>query len=818
MAEARAPTVPARVDDQGQTPNCTLHAVAKAATEACDSLGIDVDQDKITEELKRKHEKGPCQGPCQAQGGGPCQGHGVWPADLHKTSLEVHELKTSRKYHMTLGVKKSTLGELQTSCGARKEYPDVLTISSSGPASSHQDDSMGEYRRMNGVEACNRPVWKREGGDKYFFYTKDNNWMVGRDYSKAAGGIKTAEPSLAKIPASGWKYFHLYSWPVSKWTDDMWANDPQLTVEGNGPPATKFVVEWTTGQSDQSGLHNIHCVYAKEWLPAQGKVSCLNSWGITNHPKPLIDPGDIRVINGDRQVFTVDVVLQARRDGDLVAVSAFPDLSRELRSGHQPPCLRTEKFSSKVFSTLTELGVQYSGKAASESWPGLAWQQLLLLAGDVETHPRPVSSQSLSDGLALQQNVNEWKEKKHIKTNSGIDRANLEEYLKTLEPNFRFLPNDLANKFTSELGKLASECDRSGSTSTIYGDLDEKTGLYGLFHCIEDERGRLTISYAITTLSAEFAQPTAPGLQVIQGVQDPLSLDKNWATSRLARTAIMELQDMCINVPDILIEKVAAEKVAAEKVAAEKAAAEKVAAENVAAEKAAAKKVSAEKAAAQKAAEKAAAEKVAAQKAAAQKAAADLRLQVTRQVMDGFARMQISKKELDTANAAMQSVMRLDTWKENTIKDITYGVREENLEKYAGILVRKLGITKPGQIDKIKAFFEGLQLSKHGLQKDDDVDLEVDEYKSVYGFLVGVRDANGWFCVGYALHSLEFKLSKKEKITFWCKPLGLGEKRKEVTVKFTVDQIAAIKRTYGRYSVLTNLVRDGDIKKINYID
>ena len=71
MAAANPPSVPARVDDQGPDPNCTIHAVSKALTEGdtdlsnglnfpspvCDSLGIDVDQDQITKDLKQRHAK-----------------------------------------------------------------------------------------------------------------------------------------------------------------------------------------------------------------------------------------------------------------------------------------------------------------------------------------------------------------------------------------------------------------------------------------------------------------------------------------------------------------------------------------------------------------------------------------------------------------------------------------------------------------------------------------------------------------------------------------------------------------------------------------
>ena len=83
---------------------------------------------------------------------------------------------------------------------------------------------MGEYRRMEGLVACDRPIWKREGGDQYFFYTKGNDWMVGPDYNKDWGGIKSAKLGLERIPATGWEF---YSGGVQGWT-----SDPQLRVEG----------------------------------------------------------------------------------------------------------------------------------------------------------------------------------------------------------------------------------------------------------------------------------------------------------------------------------------------------------------------------------------------------------------------------------------------------------------------------------------------------------------------------------------------------------------------------------------------------------
>ena len=77
MDISNPPGLQAHVDDQGPHPNCTIHAVSKALTEGdqdfskdikvsvCDSLGIDVNQDQITSDLKRQHAKVLSQ-PCQS--------------------------------------------------------------------------------------------------------------------------------------------------------------------------------------------------------------------------------------------------------------------------------------------------------------------------------------------------------------------------------------------------------------------------------------------------------------------------------------------------------------------------------------------------------------------------------------------------------------------------------------------------------------------------------------------------------------------------------------------------------------------------------
>jgi len=180
MDISNPPGLQAHVDDQGPHPNCTIHAVSKALTEVCDSLGIDVNQDQITSDLKCQHAKGT----------------GMFATQLNMTTLEVQEEGTTNRFFLTASIKSSTLGEM-----------------------------------------------------------------------KSGQGI------------------------------------------------SKYVVNWKTSLPPPD---NLHCVYAKQWLPLKGKVKCLNSWGDNFDPIPLIDPGEIS------KVYAVDLILRQSQDQQLVAASFFP--------------------------------------------------------------------------------------------------------------------------------------------------------------------------------------------------------------------------------------------------------------------------------------------------------------------------------------------------------------------------------------------------------------------------------------------------------------------------------------------------------------
>ena len=93
---------------------------------------------------------------------------------------------------------------------------------------------------------------------------------------------------------------------------------------------------------------------------------------------------------------------------------------------------------------------------------------------------------------------------------------NAPDFIKLLRSSFGFPSEHMADKFCENVKNMVSDCDERGLTSTVYGDLDEKTALYGLFHCKKRRDGMVSVFYAIHELSVELARPgIRPDIQVI---------------------------------------------------------------------------------------------------------------------------------------------------------------------------------------------------------------------------------------------------------------------------------------------------------------
>ena len=104
----------------------------------------------------------------------------------------------------------------------------------------------------------------------------------------------------------------------------------------------------------------------------------------------------------------------------------------------------------------------------------------------------------------------EWEETVESNHTTGIHPKDLDEILKLEGDSFNLTNAEMFAQLTRTLKDLATSTVRgppsSCSTSTVYGDLDEKTSLFGLFHVSKARDGKLTISYAISTLAAQMSR------------------------------------------------------------------------------------------------------------------------------------------------------------------------------------------------------------------------------------------------------------------------------------------------------------------------
>ena len=82
-------------------------------------------------------------------------------------------------------------------------FPEVYTISSSGPATQLHPEKMGNYSRMPWVSINGKPVWKKLGDVEpqfnYLYYTDNAYWMIGTDFNSNMGHISASHNNLNRI-------------------------------------------------------------------------------------------------------------------------------------------------------------------------------------------------------------------------------------------------------------------------------------------------------------------------------------------------------------------------------------------------------------------------------------------------------------------------------------------------------------------------------------------------------------------------------------------------------------------------------------------
>lgn len=93
----KAPGSSAKADNQGSSQTCSGHALAKAATQAADDLGHDVDQSAITSVIVNRFEDNDAK----------------FPTDFQNTSLKIMDKKTKEWLVMTIILSICTLDDFK---------------------------------------------------------------------------------------------------------------------------------------------------------------------------------------------------------------------------------------------------------------------------------------------------------------------------------------------------------------------------------------------------------------------------------------------------------------------------------------------------------------------------------------------------------------------------------------------------------------------------------------------------------------------------------------------------------------------------------
>jgi len=132
---------------------------------------------------------------------------------------------------------------------------------------------------------------------------------------------------------------------------------------------------------------------------------------------------------------------------------------------------------------------------------------------------------------------------------TGVKREDIPLFLEMLKESVNLPSPSLSNKFGQILQQLTTDCKSGGLTSTVYGNLDRKTAMYGLFHCVKEPEDTLSVFYTIHTLSTEFERDNVQtDLLTERGFMEEVQLGKETTENYLATSAAKELLELGIDI------------------------------------------------------------------------------------------------------------------------------------------------------------------------------------------------------------------------------------------------------------------------------
>ena len=125
----------------------------------------------------------------------------------------------------------------------------------------------------------------------------------------------------------------------------------------------------------------------------------------------------------------------------------------------------------------------------------------------------------------------------------GVKRDDLPGVIRLIKDSLNLPDPKLSEGIATTLQEIAMNCGKRGLSSTVYGDINATTAFFGLFHCLEDEDGTVTVSFVTHTLfTTQVRTHILPHVKVQQGLQGAVTLGTGWTADEMARPAFHELR------------------------------------------------------------------------------------------------------------------------------------------------------------------------------------------------------------------------------------------------------------------------------------
>ena len=163
---------------------------------------------------------------------------------------------------------------------------------------------------------------------------------------------------------------------------------------------------------------------------------------------------------------------------------------------------------------------------------------------------------------------------------------------------------------------------------------------------------------------------------------------------------------------------------------------------------------------------------------------------------EAFSRVRVDRARLAIAVRALGRASGFKNFNYSLVNDVLEGVKEENLDAAADLVCQKLGLINRRDCDSVRNSFMILAFVDNGDSKLEEFSLDQGEFKSIYGFITGVRNSQGDVDIAYTVHQQEFAVEDME---------------------FTAEEMEAIKMHYFRHVALLNLKQENIIHFISYV-